>query len=69
MKIEIMYNNIAKGDYEQASYIPIDMSDSENNAYGNVWCTYQERNEKLENHIGHAYSLILVNAHNCCNIR
>ena len=35
MNIEIMYNEIAKGDYDLANEIPIEMSESENIAYGN----------------------------------
>ena len=59
IKIAIMDNRIAKGYYDLANKIPIDMSESEKTAYGNEWRTYRERNSKLENHRGQAYSLIL----------
>ena len=35
MNIEVMDNAIAKGDYEPANNTPIEMSESENIAYGN----------------------------------
>ena len=60
LKIAIMDNEIAKGDYDTANKIPIDMSESENTTYGNEWSIYREQNTKLESHIGQAYSLILV---------
>ena len=39
MKIEILDNEIVKGNYELANKISIEMSDSENKGYGNDWCT------------------------------
>ena len=50
MKIEIIDNDIAKGDYAIANKIPIEMSKSEKTAYGNEWRTYQEINTNPENH-------------------
>ena len=58
-KIEMLYNEISKGDYDLAAKIPIDMSESEKTAYGNECRTYQERNTNLEKHRGQVYSLIL----------
>ena len=40
MKIAILYNEIAKVDYDIANDIPIEMLESENTAYGNEWRTY-----------------------------
>ena len=59
MEISILDNEIAKGDYELAKKIPIEMSDSDKTAYRNDWSTYWEQNTHLENNRGQAYSLIL----------
>ena len=60
MNIEILDNEIVKGDYDICNKIPIDILDSEKTAFENYWHTYQERNSKSEKHIGQVYSLILV---------
>ena len=41
MKIAIMDNEIAKGDYELSNKIPIEMSQSDKTTYFNEWRTYQ----------------------------
>ena len=58
-KIAIMDNNIAKGDYDLANNIPIEMLESEKTAHGNEWRTYRERNANPEIYISLKYSLIL----------
>ena len=59
LKIAILDNYIAKGDYDLANEIPIEMSESEKTAYGNEWLTHREQNANLEKHRDQAYSLIL----------
>ena len=58
-KIAILENEIAKGDYDLANDIPIEMSESEKTEYRNGWCNYQERNYNPEKNISQAFSLIL----------
>ena len=52
MKIAILYNEIAKGYYDIANKITVEMSESDDTSYGNEWRTYQEQNANLENHRG-----------------
>ena len=59
-KIAILNNNIAKGYYNLAKYITIEMLESDKTAYGNEWCIYRERNSNLGKHRGKTYSLTLV---------
>ena len=59
MRIEILDNDITKGDYDIANEIPIEMLESEKTAYGNEGRKYQEQNSKLENYRSWLYSLIL----------
>ena len=59
MKLAILNNAIAEGDFEQNVEVPIEMSDSEKTQYSNEWRSYRERNAQLLKHRGQAFSLIL----------
>jgi hypothetical protein len=59
MKLAILNNAIAEGEFEQAMEVPIDMSDSEKTQYSNKWRSYREWNSHLTKHRGQAFSLIL----------
>jgi len=59
MKLAILNNAIAEGDFQQNVEVPIDMSDSEKTQYNNDWRSYRERSTQLTKHRGQAFSLIL----------
>ena len=59
MRLAILNNEIAQGDFELNVEVPIEMSDSEKTQYSNEWRTYRERNANLSKHRGQAFSLIL----------
>jgi hypothetical protein len=59
MKLAILNNAIAEGNFEQNVEVPIEMSDSEKTQYSNEWRSYRERNAQLLKHRGQAFSLIL----------
>ena len=59
MKIAILENAIAHGDFEANVNVPIFMTDSENTHSRNEWRTYRERNYQLTMHRGKGLSLIL----------
>ena len=59
MKLAILENEIAQGDFEQNEDVPIEMTDSEKTHHSNEWRTYRERNAQLLKHRGQSFSLIL----------
>jgi hypothetical protein len=59
MKLAILNNAIAQGEFEQNMEVPIEMSDSEKTQYSNEWRSYRERSTQLIKHRGQAFSLIL----------
>ena len=59
MRLAILENEIAQGNFEQNAEVPIEMTDSEKTQYSNKWRTYQEWNSALSKHRGQAFSLIL----------
>jgi hypothetical protein len=60
MKLAILNNAIAEGDFEKNVEVPIEMSDSEETQYSNEWRSHQERNAQLLKHSrGQAFSLTL----------
>jgi len=59
MKLAILNNAIAEGNFEQNVEVPIEMTDSEKTQYSNEWRTYRERNAQLSKNRGQAFSLIL----------
>jgi hypothetical protein len=58
MKLAILENQIAKGEFEANTAVPIELTDSEKTQDGNEWRTYRERNANLIKHRGQAFSLI-----------
>jgi hypothetical protein len=58
MKLVILNNVIAEGEFEQNMEVPIDMMDSEMTKYSNEWRSYQEWNSHLTKHRGQAFYLI-----------
>ena len=59
MKLAILNNEIAQGDFKQTVLVLIQMTDSEKTQYSLEWKTYQNRNAQLTKSRGQAYSLIL----------
>jgi hypothetical protein len=59
MRLAILNNTIAEGDFQQNVEVPIEMTDSEKMQYSNEWRSYRERNAQLLKHWGQAFSLIL----------
>jgi hypothetical protein len=59
MKVAILENEIAQGEFEASVKIPIDMNDSEKTQHINDWRSCRERNADLLKHRGQAFSLIL----------
>jgi hypothetical protein len=59
MKIAILENEIAQGEFQASVEIPIDLNDSEKTQHINDWRSYQERDANLLKHRGQAFSLIL----------
>jgi hypothetical protein len=59
MKLAVLQNEIALGQYEMNQEVPIKLTDSEKTQYNNAWRTYRERNSNLEKHRGQAFSLVL----------
>ena len=59
IKLTILENAIAQGEYEANVDFPIAMNDSENTQSRNEWCTYREKDYQLTNHTGQGFSLIL----------
>ena len=52
MKLAILENAIAQGEYEANLDVPILMTDSENTQSSNDWRTYRKRNAQLTKHRG-----------------
>ena len=50
MKLAILENDIAHGDYEENVDVPNIMTDSEKTHSINEWRTYRERNDQLTKH-------------------
>jgi hypothetical protein len=59
MRLAILNNEIAQGDFEQNVEVPVEMTEAEKTLYSNEWRTYRERNAQLVKHRGQAFSLIL----------
>jgi hypothetical protein len=58
MKLEILQNEIAQGEFAANIEVPVGLNDSEKTHFSNEWCTYGERNANLIKHRGQAFSLI-----------
>ena len=52
VKLSILENAIAQGEYKANVDVPIVMTDSEKTQSINEWRTYRERNDQLKKHRG-----------------
>jgi hypothetical protein len=52
LKLAILQNAIAEGDFEQKVEVPIELTDSEKTQHNNEWRTYRERNALLSKNRG-----------------
>jgi len=59
MELAQLQNEIAQGEFEANSEVPIELSESEKTLNISEWRTYRERSANLLKHRGQAYSLIL----------
>ena len=59
MKLAVLQNEIADGDFEAAEPVPVVLTDSEKMQHSNEWRTFREQNAKLIMHRGQTFSLIL----------
>jgi hypothetical protein len=58
MKLAILQNEIALGEFSASIEFPVVLTDSEKTQFSNDWCTFRERNTSLIKHRGQAFSLI-----------
>jgi hypothetical protein len=58
MKLEILQNEIAQGDFSSSNEAAMVLNDSEKTEISNEWRTFRERNANLIKHWGQAFSLI-----------
>jgi hypothetical protein len=58
MKLTILQNEIARGDFSSSNEVAMELNDSEKTQFSNEWRTFQERNANLIMHQGQAFSLI-----------
>ena len=59
MKLAILENEMAEGEFKRDTPVPIQITDSEETAHSNQWRTFRERTAQLEKHRGQTFSLIL----------
>jgi len=59
MKLALLQNEIAQGDFAANDNVAMVLSDSEKTQFSNDWRTYRERNANLIKHRGQSFSLIL----------
>jgi hypothetical protein len=60
MKLAILQNDIAQGEFAASIEVPVELTDSEKTQFSNDWRTFRERNTNLIKHRGQAFSLIQV---------
>jgi hypothetical protein len=58
MKLAILQNDIAQGDFSSSNEVAMEPNDSEKTQFSNEWSTFWERNVNMINHRGQAFSLI-----------
>jgi hypothetical protein len=58
MRLAILQNEIAQGEFAASIKVPVVLTDSEKNQFSNDWCTFRERNTNLIKLQGQAFSLI-----------
>ena len=59
LKLALLQNDIAQGDFDAQETVPVQLTDNEKTVYSNAWQSYHERNTSLLKYRGQAYSLIL----------
>jgi hypothetical protein len=58
MRLAILQNEIAQGEFAASIEVPVVLTDSEKTQFSNDWRTFRERNTNLIKHRGQAFSLI-----------
>jgi hypothetical protein len=58
MKLAMLQNDIAQGEFSASIEVPIELTDTEKTQHNNEWRTYRERHANLMKHRGQAFSLI-----------
>jgi hypothetical protein len=58
MKLAILQNEIAQGEFAASIDVPVVLTDSEKTQFSNDWRTFREHNINLIKHRGQAFSLI-----------
>jgi hypothetical protein len=58
MKLAILKNEIAQGDFSSRNEVAMELNDSEKMQFSNEWRTFRERNANVIKHRGQAFSLI-----------
>jgi hypothetical protein len=58
MKLAILKNEIAQGDFSSSNEVAMELNDSEKTQFSNEWRTFWERNANLIKHRGQSFSLI-----------
>jgi hypothetical protein len=58
MKLAILQNEIAQGEFAASIEVPVLLTDSEKTQFSNDWRTFREHNTNLIKHRGKAFSLI-----------
>jgi hypothetical protein len=58
MKLALLQNEIAQGEFSANVEVPIVLNDSQKTRFSNEWRTYRERNANLIKHRGQTFSLI-----------
>jgi hypothetical protein len=59
MKLAQLESEITKAEFEMSQPIPIEMTPAENTAYQNEMKSFEARREKLSNHRGQAYAILI----------
>jgi hypothetical protein len=58
MKLEILQNEIAQGDFSSRNEVAMELNDSEKTQFSNEWRTFREHSTNLIKHRGQAFLLI-----------
>jgi hypothetical protein len=58
MKLAILQNEIAQGEFAASIEVPVVLTDSEKTQFSNDWRTFRERNTSMIKHRGQDFSLI-----------
>ena len=59
MKLAHLESEMSKAEYEMTLDVPIEMTDAEKTANRHEWKSFEERKERLTNHRGQAYAIII----------